>query len=235
MIGPNQARTGASVPSIPYEQEWEPEDVEEYVPLDIPPQYRTLKWARYDISVRDVWDKFAEGKLQLEPDFQRNYVWDRQRASRFIESVLLALPVPALFISEESDGTWLVIDGHQRFETLFRFLEPLTQQLKERRGLTTKLPPLDALVLSQMEVLVELNAKDIRALTIEDRRRFWDTNLPIIVLAPDSHPDMKYALFARLNLGSMSLNAQELRNCLYRGAYNNLIAKLAERQDFLRL
>src|SRR5256885_8427128 len=152
------------------------------------------------------------------------------------------MPNPPIFVSEddsnhEGDSNhWVVIDGHQRLETLFRFMKPLlagpTAAAGGDRAHVTQLAPL---TLSKLEILPDLNGKGVIALNREDRARLWETPLSVVILPADSHPDMRYALFARLNLGSMSLNSQELRNCLYRGPYNKLIASIGESQHFLRL
>ena len=91
------------------------------------------------------------------------------------------------------------------------------------------------LTLSNLEVMPELNAKGVTALSGEDREKLWDTPLGMILLPEGTDSRMKYELFARLNQGSMSLNAQELRNCLYRGSYNRLISELSEDHNFLAL
>jgi hypothetical protein len=209
---------------------------EEYAPLSIPKIFRNIDASQERYSVRKLTERFFNNQLILEPDFQREYVWDSIRASRYIESLLLRLPTPPIFISNEKDGTSIVIDGHQRLETLFRFMQPLLGGPAEHSG-ATKIPwgNLPPLTLKQLSVLSELNGKGVDALEADDREKLWDTFLSVIEIPVTAHPDMKYELFARLNQGSMSLNAQELRNCLYRGPYNNLIASLSENQNFLDL
>lgn len=208
---------------------------EEYVPLQIPEEYRRLTAEERSVSVRELWQRFLSRELMVEPDFQRHYVWDLTRASRYVESLLLGLPTPPLFLSEAQDGSWEVVDGHQRLETLFRFMQPLLSGPSEaagKPGITRTLVPLS---LRALEVLSELNGQRIEALKLADRQKLWDTNLKVILLKADTPRDMKYVLFTRLNLGSVSLNNQELRNCLYRGPYNTLIAMLSESRTFLDL
>lgn len=217
--------------------EWVSASADEvYTPLFVPEEYRRLDATEGTITVRELWDRSCNGDLILQPDFQRGYVWDNGKASRYVESLLLGLPTPSIFLSEEYDGKWIVIDGHQRLATLFKYMQPL---LSGRRGRDTdvELPYgiLTPLRLTNLEVLAELNGTEISALPMDDRYRLWDTSLPIVRIPKTAHPDMKYVLFARLNQGSMSLNSQELRNCLYRGPYNQLIARLSESGDFLRL
>lgn len=212
------------------------EEGDSYAPLYIPEEFRHLDVSEDHLAIRDLWDRYCSSDLVMQPDFQRNYVWDPQKASRFIESLLLGLPIPPIFLSEETDGTWSVIDGHQRLETIFKYMQPLLAG--PRRQANNIAPPfgmLTPLKLSSLEVLPELNGRDITALTVEARDKLWDTNLTVINIPKAAHIDMKYILFARLNQGSMSLNNQELRNCLYRGEYNKLIANLSENHTFLAL
>ena len=101
------------------------------VPLDIPPEFSRLVYTSNSKSVRELWNGYVNGQLILEPDFQRNYVWDTARASRFIESLLVDMPTPHIFLGEEDDGSLMVIDGHQRLETIFKYLQPLLRRRRQ--------------------------------------------------------------------------------------------------------
>ncbi len=209
------------------------QEEEELAPLSIPEEFRALPWEKRRFTIRELWTSFLDGKLVLEPDFQRHYVWDTQRATRFVESVLLGLPTPPIFLGENPDGTLDVVDGHQRLQTIFRFMKPLLQGPSGDKwpSVSQQFVPLR---LRGCEVLDELNGRDVTALSNQDRQRLWNYEIDVIHLGKDAHPDMKYVLFARLNQGAMALNAQEIRNCLYRGPYNKLIASLGEDPAFLR-
>ena len=219
------------------DDEWEESESEEkFTPIVIPPEYREMRWEKEDMRIRELWHSIDDRQIVLDPDFQRNYVWDVTRASRYIESILLGLPTPPVFLAEETDGSLTVIDGHQRLETLFRYMQPLLSGPSKAVGREHHLySARSPLVLRSVKIMSELNGKDVTALTEEDRSKLWDSRLTVIRLPRAAHPDMKYELFARLNQGSMSLNSQELRNCLYRGGYNNLIARLGEDRTFLKL
>lgn len=211
------------------DEQWDETVEEEFISVDVPPQYRNLVVDQRQLSIRDIWSRYLSGQLILEPGFQRHYVWDKQRASRFVESLLLGLPIPPIFVAENPDGTWDIIDGHQRLESLFRFMQPLLVGPSGPEWPKAKAKmSLSPLTLMGCEVLHNLNGRGVTELDMSERERLWDRNLNTISIAKDSHPDMKFVLFERLNLGSMSLNPQELRNCLYRGPYNKLIAQLAE-------
>ena len=198
--------------------------------LELPEGYDTLKaeWNRW--TVRDIRDAISDGSIDLQPDFQREYVWNGERASRYIESLLLGFPTPPIFLAQEQDDQWVVIDGHQRLETIFRYMKPLV-----RGKLPVQLRTSPELRLSQLEVLQDLNGTVITALSIEQRRQLWGTELQVVSLPKEVNSDLKYALFARLNAGSMSLNPQELRNCIFRGPYNDFIRRKSEQLEFLQL
>lgn len=216
-------------------EDWGVPTEEQFNPIDIPPEYRNVEWSREELSIRQLWYMYLRDELILQPDFQREYVWDIGRASRYIESIMLGLPTPAIFLAEEGSGRWVVIDGHQRLETLIRYMSPLLEHSAKEIGKhisNLKLPPLR---LSGIEVLRELNSTTILELPIYARAKLWETGLTVVKLPKTCHSDMKYVLFSRLNQGSMSLNNQEIRNCLYRGRYNNLLARLSESAGFLEL
>ncbi|MBI4284663.1 MAG: DUF262 domain-containing protein [Chloroflexi bacterium] len=219
-------------------EDWESDDSieQDNTPVDVPIEYRNINARDDKISLEELWERYKKGNLVLEPDFQRHYVWDDNRASRYVESLLLGLPTPPIFIAEETGGEWTVIDGHQRLGTIFRFMKPLLKGPSEVAHVNIPFASLSPLILKNLEVMsAELNGHDIQGLSPDGRERLWKTQLSIVLLPKTAHSKMKYVMFARLNLGSMSLNNQELRNCLYRGKYNDFIAKLSEAQQFLKL
>jgi len=216
-------------------EDWDSYSADEDFLLYVPPEYRNIGATQRKATVQRLWEQYCNAELILQPDFQRHYVWDNTRASRYIESLLLLLPTPPIFLSEEQDDKFTIIDGHQRLESLFRYMQPLLSGPAKFRNVIIPYGSLAPLRLTSLEVMSELNGSLITALPIDDRKKLWDTTLTIIVLPKTAHPDMKYVLFARLNQGSMTLNSQELRNCLYRGPYNDLIARLSEEQTFLGL
>ena len=192
------------------------ETVEEEQPIEIPPERRRVYADKNDRSIYELFRKFQRGDLILDPEFQRRYVWDNKKASLLIESVLLEVPIPVIYLAEEGDGKFTVIDGQQRLRSFFRFLN---NEFK-LRGLS---------------VLSELNGKYFKDLDKEKQRKIEDTTLRVIEIRKESHSDVKFEIFERLNVGAVKLNDQELRNCIYRGRYNNLIKELAEDKDFLFL
>lgn len=193
------------------------EDLENGSPInEIPKDERVLRTQAYDKSVSDVIAMINAGDIFLNPDYQRNYIWDNKKASLLIESFLLNVPIPVIYVSEDDDSCWNVVDGLQRLETLRRFF---ANEFK-LRGL---------------EVLQELNGIQYSTLNPKAGRLLRNGILRIILIFKESHPDIKYEIFMRLNRGSIRLTEQELRNCLYRGTLNNLLKELRENEKYLQM
>ncbi|MEY4689145.1 MAG: hypothetical protein RIR76_3168 [Verrucomicrobiota bacterium] len=175
-----------------------------------------------DPEVKAMLDKHRRGRLVLQPEFQRQYVWDRKKASRLVESVLLRVPLPIVYLSEQPDGKEYVIDGQQRLTSLFSFIEG-------------KFPGDDQFRLTGLTAYKELNKKCFAELSTELQDRIQDYSLRTVTLLKQSDADLKFEIFERLNTGSEPLNDMELRNCVYRGTYNALLKELAEEPDFRAL
>jgi len=203
---------------IEFEQPLE-EDVEQ---ITVAPTKRKLYTEQGDPEIESLFGKYKRGKLLIQPDFQRQFVWDGTKASRLIESVLLEIPLPVIYISEEKDGQEHVIDGQQRLTSFFSFIDGFFPDKKEFR-------------LSGLKVFTELNGKRFAELddVQKDKIRYYKART--ITFRQESETDLKFEVFERLNTGSVSLNDQELRNCIYRGPFNDLLRKLSKHEDFVYL
>lgn len=187
---------------------------EDLASSEIPEKVRVLQTQAYDKSVSDLVSMIKNKDISLDPDYQRNYIWDNKKASLLVESILLSVPIPVIYVAEETDSRWTVIDGLQRLNSLRRFSD------NEFR-------------LRGLEVLAELNGTQYSKLNAKASRIFRNGIIRIIVVLQESDPDIKYDIFLRLNRGSIKLNEQELRNCLYRGKFNNLLKDLRSYPNFL--
>lgn len=197
-------------------QEFDDKYSQEEETVEIPREVRKINTQAYDKSVTDVVRMMDEGDINLNPEYQRNYIWDNRKASLLIESIILNVPIPVIYVSQEADDSWTVIDGLQRLNSLKRFFE---REFK----------------LSGLEILTELNKSDVKALNPKALRVLKNGLLRIIVISHDSHEEIKYDVFMRLNRGSIKLNEQELRNCLFRGRLNEILKELSENQFMLKL
>lgn len=159
-------------------------------PLDVNADERKLVTQPYDYSVDQLTSHVEKGKILLiEVPYQREYVWDDAKASRLIESLLLNVPIPVCYFAENEDGTWEVIDGLQRVHSIVRFLK-------------------NEFSLRGLSVLGELNGKTFRELPSRDQRRIESRTLRFVVITEESHPDIKFDVFERLNTGAVKLLPQ---------------------------
>lgn len=200
-------------------------DAEDKAPY-APVSERKVLIQQYDYAVRTLMDMITEGDLVLDPDYQRNYRWNDEKASRFIESIALNIPVPVLYLAEESDGSFTVIDGQQRLTSLFRFFKPneLSAIFPDR-----ELTPLS---LTGLKVRGDMNKKSFIELDRTDRSVLGKRPIRCIVVLNESDSTLKFEVFERLNTGSASLSDQEVRNCIYRGGFNKLLKELAQNRKF---
>ncbi len=189
---------------------------EEEAPLNLSQEKRRVYSDKNDRSIFELYRRYQRGDLNLDPEFQRNYVWDDKRASLLVESVLLEIPIPVIYLAEEDDGKFTIIDGQQRLRSFFRFIN-------------------NDFKLRKLRVLSDFDGKTFKTLDKDSQIKVEDATLRTIEIRKETHPDVKFEIFERLNVGSVKLNDQELRNCIYRGKYNNLIKELSENRDFLLL
>lgn len=156
------------------------------------------------------------GAIDISPQFQRRDRWNSEKQSRLIESFLSNIPVPPVYLSEDSEilGSYAVIDGKQRLTSVASFFR-------------------DELVLRGLERFPMLNGMKYSQLPVQIKNPLGMKSLRTTTLLRQSHPDLKHEVFLRLNTGGEILNHQEIRNVAYRGPLNELIYSLAE-NTFLR-
>jgi hypothetical protein len=191
----------------PSEDQLEPEPDEEQPilkPDDRPVTSQTSDWTISALS-----DKLNRGQLNLQPKYQREYVWNLrpELPSRLIESLLLEIPIPPIYFGKVSDGSLEMIDGQQRLTTLVNYV-------------TNKFP------LRKLQRMASLNQKFFKDLAKDQQEKILDSPIRSIVIDAAGNTDLRYEVFERLNRGSMVLNEQEVRNCVYRGPFDDLLAEL---------
>lgn len=174
-----------------------------------------------DYTVDVLIKRMRENSITV-PSFQRSYVWKIRQASRFIESLLLGLPVPGVFFSREKNTEkLLVIDGQQRLLTLFYFYEGVFAEKK-------KIFALDG-------VQPEFDGKTYKTLSDEDKRKLNDAIIHATIIkqdVPSEDESSIFFIFERLNTGGMILSAQEIRNCIYHGDFNELLKELNQNKNW---
>jgi hypothetical protein len=183
---------------------------------------RKIVWQAKDFSIREFASMLQDGDLDLQPDYQRKYVATAKIASKLIESIIMDVPIPVIYLAEEKNGTYSVIDGQQRLTSFLSFL-------------TGKFPNGDNFKLTGLTVFKELNRKLFSELDAEIQNKIRKTTLHTIVIKKESNEDVKFEIFERLNTGSTMLNEDEIRNTVYRGEYVKLLAELEENDTFHKL
>lgn len=183
--------------------------------LNIPPEQRKLHTETYDFAVQTIFDKLRDKSIHI-PEFQRRYVWSDAQASRLIESLIIQCPIPVIYLNQEKDETMSVIDGNQRLTSINHYLNnefPL-------KGLTA---------------YPELEGNRFFELDDRFQRHILNRTLRCIVILKDTHPQVKFDVFERLNSGSVKLNPQELRHGLYFGDAIQLATSVVKTSNFLEL
>jgi hypothetical protein len=168
--------------------------------LSIPPEQRRLHTETYDYSIATIHDYLSGSKNMFIPEFQRRYVWTKVQASRLIESLIIQCPIPVIYLSQERDERLSVIDGNQRLQSIRKFIN----NEYELSGLTAY-PELDGLRFDELDTRFQ--------------RHILNRTLRCIVIMKDTHPQVKFDVFERLNTGAVELSAQELRHGLYHGQF----------------
>ena len=154
--------------------------------------------------------------------FQREYVWPRTKADRFIESLLLGLPVPGIFLVKEPSGIFLVLDGHQRLFTLHAFYEGVIHGEEYRLE----------------NVQERFKGKRYKDLDTEDRRRLDDSIIHATIVRQDEPTEDQssvYVIFERLNTGGINLQPQEIRVALYHGEFVRVLRELNDERSWRTL
>ncbi|MBV9788967.1 MAG: DUF262 domain-containing protein [Chloroflexi bacterium] len=174
--------------------------------LNIPPEQRRLHTDTYDFSISTILD-YLDTKNMYIPEFQRKFVWTIPQASRLIESLIIQCPIPVIYLSQERDERLAVIDGNQRLKSIQSYIN----NEFELKGLTA---------------YPELEGQRFFELDVRFQRHIMNRTLRCIVITKDTHPQVKFDVFERLNSGAIKLTSQELRHGIYHGSFMKLIEKL---------
>lgn len=179
-----------------------------------------IKTDSYPISIRELSSLYKDDELDIHPEFQRFLRWTPEQKTKLIESILLGIPIPSIFVFQRSDGVLDVVDGLQRISTILQFMG----ELKDENG--NFLAPL---CMRKAEYLPSLEGKlwksDDKEKEIGDeiQKFFRSEKIDIKILLRESDDQAKYELFQRINTGGTPLSDQEVRNCILiminRGAY----------------
>jgi hypothetical protein len=189
---------------------------------------RRVDVAVADLTVREVVRMVHDRELNAAPAYQRKFRWTLDVESRLIESLLLGLPVPSVFVASNEDFSLEVVDGLQRVSTLVHFIAPSEDDLV----IIGRDTPL---VLQNLDKLDELEGLSYDQLPDEVQRYFGRLPMRVTTLTDKSDVNVRFQLFERLNRGAVALSPQEVRTVVFRGAFINLIRELEDSPTFRSL
>lgn len=164
-------------------------------------------------SIFEICRRIDSGLYELNPDFQREFIWDSRRQSKLIESAVLRIPLPVFYLAETRNGKVVIVDGLQRLTTFHRFLN-------------------NEFELSGLEFAEKLNGKLFKDLPTIIKNRIEDIPLTLYLIDSSVPEEAKYEIFERVN-GGVPLTRQQMRNCLFVGDATRWLAKMAKEADFL--
>lgn len=179
-----------------------------------------------DLSFRELIDRYKDGEL-IKPELQRKYVWDKTEASRFIDSLLLGLPVPSVFLAKTTDEKLLIVDGYQRIMTVHDYV----------RGIFTTDDKVFRLTRSE-RINQRWRGKAFAELSDIEQRKIKNTTIHSIIFVQDKPAagnTSLYQVFERINTSGRTLLPQEIRNCVSQGRLNTLLFALNSHESWRRL
>ena len=174
-----------------------------------------LRISQKMFSVYQVYHWIEENVLFLSPEFQRNMVWDMQRRSLLIESLMLRIPIPAFYFQEDQQGNKLVIDGLQRLSTIYSYMK-------------------DEFELKGLQYLKNYNGYHYSKLPRKYKTRIEETQMAVNVLDSKCNDLVKFDVFRRVNTGGIPLNSQEIRNIMATAETRRLLKQMSSSVEFIK-
>lgn len=189
--------------------------------IEIDAMSKSIKTDSYTMSIGEIAGLYKDGDLDIAPIYQRLFRWDINQQSMLIESILLQIPIPPIYVFQSEDGKWSLIDGQQRLSTIFKFMGILRidhDGQEDEEDNEDKLSSREPL--SKTKFLPALEGKfwedddPSKSLTEAQRRYIKRSKLTVIIIDKSSDSFAQYEMFQRLNTGGSHLSAQEIRNCI---------------------
>ncbi len=186
---------------------------------------------KLDMSFGEIMNMYQDEDIEITPEFQRLFRWTEYQKTRFIESLLLGIPIPPIFVAEDDTGKWELVDGLQRISTIFSFFGILKGGefgIKKNNW-----------ALCEGDIIKSIAGKKKEDLPLKLQRTLKTAICRVEILRWNKdRNDLKYELFNRLNTGGEPATEQEIRNCIFRGKsslFNDFLKKLSENGAFLTL
>lgn len=178
-----------------------------------------------DLSFNELLDMYANGELVIDPEYQRLFRWSEGSQSRFIESLVLEMPIPPIFVIEQGEGKYELIDGLQRISSYLHFRG-------QHPGCLDTNGQVDNLVLADCDIVKELNGLKYGQLPESLKIKLKRSFIRVEVIRKESDPRLRYYMFKRLNTGGEPLSQQEVRNCTIRLLSNDFNQFIIDMSSF---
>ncbi len=161
---------------------------------------KEIKTDNYQMSIGEAISLYKEKEIKLNPAYQRLFRWEDDQKTNFIESLIIGIPIPPIFVAQKEDGKWDVVDGVQRLSTIFQ----LTGDLEGK-------PPL---TLTSCKYIPAIEGRTWETLPSEIQRILKRSKITVNIILTENSVQSQYEVFQRLNTGGIHLSDQEIRNCL---------------------
>jgi len=179
------------------------------------------------MSFGEIMSMYERDEIIINPSFQRLFRWSDYQKSRFIETILLGIPIPPIFVAEDKEGRWELVDGLQRLSTVLSFF-----------GVLKTMPERNNWEMLEGDLITGSDGRKSSDLPMKFQLNIKRSTCRIEIIRWNSKYDMRFELFNRLNTGGSPLTNMEIRNCIYRGTsskFNEFIKKLAVNKTFIKL
>jgi uncharacterized protein with ParB-like and HNH nuclease domain len=229
---------------------------------DLTDSSEDISFTEYDISaspndfnIKTLFDFIGSGVVKI-PGFQRNYVWDIKRASKLIESIIIGIPIPQIFLYEEAKNKFMVIDGQQRYMTIYYFMNkrfPRNEKRLELRVIFDQNKGIPDAILYNNDYFTDFNLKlpttqpgqtnkfnglNYFTLDEEDKVSFDLRTIRNIIIkqnAPDDEHSVVFEIFNRLNSGGVNLKPQEIRTSLFHSKFYDMLYRINLNSEWRKL
>jgi hypothetical protein len=197
------------------------EEKNKQLQIEIENVRKEIKTDNFSMAIRELVQVYRDGDLELSPAYQRLFRWSDETKTKFIESILMGIPTPPIFIAQKKGSKWTIVDGLQRISTILQLME-----LIEVRDTDGNLKP--PFKFKSAEKLPSIEDLDWSTLNEDAQRIIKMTKIDLKIILIEDNVQAQYELFTRLNTGSVSLQSQEIRNCLIIMLDENFYNKINE-------